>query len=69
MLNRRKALIGYTVYTVGKPVAKLVIKKRAPGKREGLVAAGVAGVAATAGGLMFWLKRNKGEEPASPPEG
>jgi hypothetical protein len=68
MLNKRKALIGYTVYAIGKPIAKRKLRQKAPDKRQGMVAAGVAAVAATAGGLMFWRKRNKGEEEASPPE-
>lgn len=68
MLNKRKAMIGYAVYAVGKPIVKRKLKQKAPGKRGGAIAAGSAAVAATAGGLVFWRKRNKGEEPASPPE-
>jgi hypothetical protein len=61
MLNKRKALIGWIVYTLGKPIAKRAVKSKAksavPGKRGGTIAAAVAGVGAAVGGLMFWRKR------------
>jgi hypothetical protein len=73
MLNRRKAFIGYLVYTIGKPVAKRVMKRKAkaavPGTREGSrvpnASAIVAGVGAVLGGLLFWRKR-RGREEESP---
>ena len=56
MLNKRKALIGYTVYTVTKPIAKRVMRAKARavpgGARGALVALG-----ALVGGLFFWRKR------------
>lgn len=65
MLNKRKAFMGYVVYTLGKPIAKRAMKRKArdaaPGKRGGIVAAAVAGVAAALGTLMFWRKRKKDE--------
>lgn len=65
MLNRRKAFIGYLAYTIGKPIAKRVMKQKAksavPGQREGSrlpnTSAVVAGVGAVLGGLLFWRKR------------
>jgi hypothetical protein len=65
MLNRRKAFIGYLVYTIGKPIAKRVMRQKAksavPGTREGSrlpnTSAIVAGVGAVLGGLLFWRKR------------
>jgi hypothetical protein len=65
MLNRRKAFIGYLVYTIGKPIAKRGVKEMAksaaPGTREGSrlpnTSAIVAGVGAALGGLLFWRKR------------
>jgi LPXTG-motif cell wall-anchored protein len=75
MLNRRKAFIGYLAYTIGKPFAKRVIKRKAqaakPGKREGSrapnAAALVAGAGAVLGGLLFWRRRRSSDEesPAS----
>ena len=73
MLNRRKAFIGYLVYTIGKPIAKRVMKQKAkaavPGKREGSrvpnTSAIVAAVGAAVGGLLFWRKR-RGREEESP---
>jgi hypothetical protein len=67
MLSKRKALIGWIVYTIGKPVAKRAVKAKArsatPGRRGGAIAGAVAGIGAILGGLMFWRKRrNRGEE-------
>lgn len=73
MLNKRKALIGYGVYTIGKPIAKRRLKNKAPEpsprnkKLIGGVAAGLAALGAAAGGLLFWRKRRSGsaESPTS----
>ena len=72
MLNRRKAMIGWLIYTAVKPIAKRVIKRKArgvvPGTREGSrapnTAAIVAGLAAAAGALMFWRNRRSDETDA-----
>jgi hypothetical protein len=74
MLNRRKAFIGYLAYTIGKPVAKRALKRKAkaatPGKREGSrmpnAAAIVAGAGAVLGGLLFWRNRRGSDEESSP---
>ena len=66
MLNKRKALIGYGVYTLGKPLAKRKLRKQqadAAAKRKkvlGGVAAATAAAGATIGGLMFWRKWRSG---------
>jgi LPXTG-motif cell wall-anchored protein len=75
MLNKRKALIGWLVYTVGKPIAKRALKSKAkgavpgtrPGSRRPNLAAILAGLGALGGGLAFWRKRKSGggETPQS----
>ncbi len=65
MLSKRKALIGYGVYTLGKPLAKRKLKQQqadaaAKRKRMGRVAAMAAAAGATIGGLVFWRKRRSG---------
>lgn len=66
MLDKRKAFMGYVVYMIGKPLAKRAMKSKAkdatPGKRGGIIAASIAGVAAALGALMFWRKKHKDEE-------
>jgi LPXTG-motif cell wall-anchored protein len=74
VLNKRKALIGYLVYTAGKPIAKRVVKRKAkgavPGTREGSrlpnTSAIVAGAGALLGGLLFWRKRRGRDEESQP---
>jgi hypothetical protein len=75
MLNRRKAMIGWMVYTAAKPIAKRVLARKAkgavPGTREGSRAPNTAAIVAAAGAglaaLMFWRKRGSGDD--APPEG
>ncbi len=72
MLNRRKAMLGWLIYTAAKPIVKRTLRSRAkgavPGTREGSRAPNKAAIAATlaaiAGGLMFWRSRKSdgGEE-------
>jgi hypothetical protein len=70
MLNKRKAIIGWVVYTAAKPLAKRAMRTKAknavPGTRAGSrkpnTAAIVAAVGAVLGGLMFWRKRRSGDE-------
>ena len=75
MLNRRKAMIGWLVYTAAKPLAKRAVKSKAkavvPGAKTGSrmpnVAAVLAGAGALLGGLAFWRRRrSKGDETAPP---
>jgi MYXO-CTERM domain-containing protein len=72
MLNKRKALIGYGVYTAAKPFAKRAVRRKAKAvtpssKKGGIVAGALATVAAALGGLLFWRKRRSGgsESPQS----
>jgi hypothetical protein len=68
MLSKRKAMIGYGVYTIAKPLAKAKImkkvpeppKKRSRKKLAGGIAAAIAAAGATVGGLVFWRKRRSG---------
>jgi hypothetical protein len=70
MLNRRKAFLGYLVYTAAKPFVKRAFRSKAkgavPGTREGSRApnnaAIVAALGALLGGLMFWRSRRGGGE-------
>jgi hypothetical protein len=64
-VNKRKAIIGWLVYTAAKPIAKRALRSKAksavPGKQRGSrkpnVAALVAGAGALVGGLLFWRSR------------
>ena len=70
MLTKRKALIGYGVYTIAKPLAKAKLlkklpdppKKRSKKKLAGGIAAAIAAAGAAAGGLVFWRKRRGSPE-------
>ena len=65
MFNRRKAMIGWLVYTAAKPIVKRAMKSKAkaavPGTRTGSRApnapAILAVVAAVVGGLRFGRRR------------
>lgn len=73
MLNRRKAMIGWLIYTGVKPFIKQAMKSRAkkakdaatPGtgdSRRGAVARGATALAAAGaavGGLLFWRSRRR----------
>lgn len=68
MLSKRKALIGYGVYTAAKPFAKRAVRRKTeavtPERKKTGIAAGVlaaaAVVGATVGGILFWRKRRSG---------
>ena len=68
MLNRRKALIGYGVYTIGKPLAKRKLRRQQAeesAKRKRLfagIAAATAAAGATIGGILLFRKRGSGSE-------
>jgi hypothetical protein len=73
MLNRRKAMIGWLVYTAAKPFVKRAMRSRAkgavPGTREGSRAPNNAAIVATlsalVGALMFWRSRRSDDETES----
>ena len=68
MFNRRKAMIGWMVYTAAKPFVKRAMRSKAkgavPGTREGSKApnnaAIAAAIAAAIGGLLFFRNRRSG---------
>jgi hypothetical protein len=69
IVNRRNAFLGWTVWQVGKRVAKRKAKAAVPGvdaetNRPNKPAI-IAGVAAVGGLLMFW--RKKGSDEGGPP--
>ena len=76
-MNRRKAMIGWAVYSVGKPVVMQVAKRKVKGKAKGVVrtkgwksrlpkAAGVvAAVGAVIGALAFWRTRSSDDDDVS----
>ena len=65
MLSKRKAMIGYGVYTLGKPLAKMHVRRQSRAakrkKLAGAIAAAVAAAGVTVGGLMFWRRRRSGD--------
>jgi LPXTG-motif cell wall-anchored protein len=75
MLNWRKAMLGWLVWTAAKPIAKRVLRRKArgavPRMREGSrapnTAAIVAGLGALAGALVFWRRRRSPEAGETPP--
>jgi hypothetical protein len=71
IVNRRNALLGWTVWQVGKRVAKKKAKGAVPGvdsetKRPNKPAI-VATLAAVGGVLMFWRKKSS-DDGSPPPE-
>ena len=71
IVNRRNAMLGWTVWQVGKRVAKrkakgVVPRVDAETKRPNKPAI-IAGLAAVGGLLMFW--RKKGSDEGDPPAG
>ncbi len=74
MLNKRKAMLGWLVYTAAKPFVKRALKSKSkaavPGTRGSSnapnTAAILAAIAAVAGALMFWRKRQSDDELETP---
>jgi hypothetical protein len=73
MLNRRKAMIGWLVYSAAKPLAKYAVSKKAKQVATesstrtragaGKIAARAVALAAVAGGVLFWRNRSgKGDD-------
>jgi len=71
IVNRRNAVLGWTVWQVGKRVAKKKAKSAVPGvdseTRRPNKPAIVAMLAAVGGVLMFWRKKSSDDE-SPPPE-
>ena len=71
ILNKRNAVIGWSVWQVGKRVAKRKVKQAAPGRRTHATdrpkkGAIVSALAAAGGALWFW-RRRRGDDEQSPP--
>ena len=69
ILNKRNAILGWSVWQVGKMTAKRKAKQaletdsgggRRPGKKTA-----VAGLAASGGALLFWRRRSGGDSDSS----
>jgi MYXO-CTERM domain-containing protein len=63
LLNKRNAVLGWTVWKVGKRVAKRkarsAVSTDTARSKKGVVAA----LAALGGALLFWRRRRSGDEP------
>jgi hypothetical protein len=71
IVNRRNALIGWSVWKVAKRAGKRKAKAAVPGPGDhaGLNKGAIASiVAATGGALWFWRKKS-GESPSTGPQG
>lgn len=72
IMNRRNAVLGWTVWQVGKRAAKRKAKSALPTvdrdtKRPNRPAI-LAGIAAVGAGLMFWRKKSSDSDGPSPAE-
>lgn len=62
IVNKRNAVFGWTVWRLGKRMAKKKVRGALPGRSKdtgggGRTAAAVSGTAAVAGALLFWRRR------------
>jgi hypothetical protein len=57
MLNKRKAMMGWLVWTIAKPIAKRTVKSKAKGAPRSPKTGIFAAVAAGLGALLVWRKR------------
>jgi hypothetical protein len=65
IINRRNAILGWGVWTVGKMQAKRKAKqslKTEDGSRGKAAAAAASALAAAGGALWFWRRRSGGDE-------
>jgi hypothetical protein len=64
IVNRRNAILGWTVWQVSKVAAKRKAKQAiAPSdSRRGKAAVVASGIAATGGALYFWRRRRSDDE-------
>jgi hypothetical protein len=65
VVNRRNAVLGWTVWQAGKRVAKRKAKDAVPGRVDDTMrpnkGAIVSGLAAAGGALWFWRRRRGGD--------
>ena len=65
IINRRNAILGWGVWTVGKAQAKRKAKqslKTEDGSRGKAAAAAASALAAAGGAIWFWRRRSGGDE-------
>jgi hypothetical protein len=66
ILNRRNAILGWTVWTISKTAAKRkakqAVKVEDGNGRSGKRAAVLSGLAATGGAVWFWRRRRGDDE-------
>ena len=65
IVNRRNAVLGWTVWKVGKRAAKKKARDAVPGTgtHAGLNKSAIASIVAAIGGaLLFWRKKSNGKE-------
>ena len=67
IMNRRNAVLGWSVWTLGKKVAKRKAKAAVPGTGEhaGLNKSAIATIAATVGGVLFFWRKKSGDSTAA----
>jgi hypothetical protein len=70
MINKRNAVLGWTVWQVSKRAAKRKARSAVPGRTGDLMrpnkGAIATGVAAVGGLLWFWRKRRSDDTPETP---
>jgi hypothetical protein len=68
LVNRRNAVLGWTVWQVGKRVAKKKAKGAVPGRADDSMrpnkSAIATGLATLGGVLWFWRRRKSDSEPS-----
>jgi hypothetical protein len=68
LVNKRNAVLGWTVWQVGKRVAKKKAKSAVPGRVDDSMrpnkSAIATGLATLGGALWFWRRRRGGSEPS-----
>ncbi len=65
IVNKRNAVLGWSVWQVGKIAAKRKAKQavepKGRGRSKGVI---LSGIAAVGGALYFWRRRRNGNEPS-----
>jgi len=66
LMNKRNAVLGWTVWQIGKRAAKRKVKTAVPGRADDSMkpnkSALAAGVATLGGVLWFWRRRRAGSD-------
>ncbi|HYZ20399.1 MAG TPA: LPXTG cell wall anchor domain-containing protein [Gaiellaceae bacterium] len=64
LVNRRNAVLGWVVWTVGKRAAKRKARNAVSTDTARSKKGVAAGLAALGGALLFWRRRRSGDQPA-----